>query len=112
MSSAISAPIAYGYLRVGTDGTGEQVRRLEDGIRAYAEHRGLALRGIYRETGSGLRLDRMASTVQGAGATHVILPSLEQITNHLAIQAAVIALLHVVGARLHLLDRAREVGHG
>ncbi|MEO3849553.1 hypothetical protein ABGB09_18235 [Streptomyces sp. B8F3] len=53
----------------------------------------------------------MASTVQEAGATHVILPSLEQITNQLAVQAALVELIRVGGARLHLLVSVYEVVH-
>ena len=77
-------------------------------IYEYANNYGLELDEIHFEYGTG-RTDVRAlrSFLRRKGATHVIIPSIEQITEHIAVQAAVTSTI-VLGAGAMLHQTAEE----
>lgn len=102
------APIAYGYMRVLKEASDDEVRALEEQIERYAARCGLDLRGIHYERDGVLMLDLMAETVSECDAKHVIVPSLENLSTHLAVQVVMVQMIHAAGAALHIVSAADD----
>ncbi|MDN3263290.1 hypothetical protein QWJ26_26470 [Streptomyces sp. CSDS2] len=95
-------PTAYGYMRVPKNASDDEVRALEEQIMIYAERCGLDLRGIHEEHDNGvILLEPMAKILEEDGVGHVIVPSLENLSTHMAVQIAMIQVIHAAGAALH-----------
>jgi hypothetical protein len=97
-------PVAYGYMRVLDGMPDQEVRLIENRLRAYATAHGLELAAVHGEYDDGVTdLGSLLSVLVRHGAAHVIVPSLDQITDHVVIQAAVAAAItHDAGATLHI----------
>ncbi|MFG2377627.1 recombinase family protein [Streptomyces sp. NPDC048504] len=100
------SPTAYGYMRVPKDASDNEVRALEEQIESYAQRCGFDLRGIHEEHDGVLMLDLMARTVQEDNVKHVIVPSLENLSTHLAVQVVMVQMIHAAGAALHNVSAA------
>ena len=104
----MTRPVAYGYMRVTRDMEDEEAWLIENRIREYAQDQGLELRETHYEYDD--RLTNVAALLSFTWyhkAEHIIVPSLAQITNHYANQAAV-ALAITIDARATLHNVSGE----
>lgn len=102
-------PTAYGYMRVPKNASDDEVRVLEEQIMSYAVRCGFDLRGIHLEHDDGvIMLEPMAKILDEDGVGHVIVPSLENLSTHMAVQIMMIQVIHAAGAALHNVAAATD----
>lgn len=99
-------PVAYGYMRVHAGLGDDELRLMEEELSKYAEARGLELAHVLYEGDPGVSPDQLVRQLLRDDVRHVIVPSLEQITEHriigelleTAIEREAGAVLHETGA--------------
>lgn len=72
-------PLIYGYLRIGDDETGEQIRRTEHRMKEFAKVEGYSFARFYFEPDDGSRcaFSALLEELRRGEAHHVIVPSFE-----------------------------------
>ncbi|MFE7456248.1 hypothetical protein [Streptomyces sp. NPDC057554] len=81
--------IAYGYARIRTEVDEDELRLVEKELSTYADAHGLDLARIYYDDGPGIAPDRMVRRLTRDGVHHLVVSSLEQITDHRLIREMV-----------------------
>lgn len=96
------APIAYGYVRIRPEANEDELRLVEKELNNYADAHGLALARVYYEEGVGIEPNRMVRRLARDNVHHLVVSSLEQITDHRLIGEMVEAVIEgEAGAVLH-----------
>lgn len=108
-TTLITAPLAYGYMRVPADVPDHRVRRVEQAVIRFAAAKGLYFVSFFFEHHCGSRegFDELLTELVRADARHVVVPSLKHLAlnellqtamrEQLALQAR--AEVHAVGRR-------------
>ncbi|AEN12056.1 MULTISPECIES: recombinase family protein [unclassified Streptomyces] len=95
-------PTAYGYIRVRAEVGDDELRLVESELGKYAEAHGLELVHILYEDGPGISPDRLVRRLLRDDVHHVIVPSLQQVTEHRLIGGLLEAAIErEAGAALH-----------
>jgi hypothetical protein len=84
-----SKPIAYGYVRVRTEASDQELKLIDDQLRVCADTHGLWLTYIHYEWGPGIDPQRLLRRLARDDIHHLIVPSLMQITEHPVLQRIV-----------------------
>jgi hypothetical protein len=89
-TSLITAPLAYGYMRVPAHVPDHKVRGLEQAVIQYARTLGLYFVSFFFEFHCGSRegFDELASELVRADAHHVVVPSLRHLALSTLLQDA------------------------
>ena len=105
----VTAPLAYGYMRVPSDVPDHRVRRVEQAVVRFAASKGLYFVSLFFEHQCGSRegFDELITELVRADARHVVVPSLKHLALNELLQAAMreqLALearaeVHAVGRR-------------
>ncbi|MFF2534498.1 recombinase family protein [Streptomyces cyaneofuscatus] len=74
--------IAYGYVRIRPEVDEDELRFMEKELSTYADAHGLNLARIYYDDGPGIAPDRMVRRLARDDVHHLVVSSLEQITDH------------------------------
>ncbi|MFE1887217.1 hypothetical protein [Streptomyces microflavus] len=95
-------PIAYGYVRIHPEVDEDELRLVEKELSTYAAAHGLDLARIYYEEGTGIEPNRMVRRLTRDDVHHLVVSSLEQITEHRLVAEMVEAVIEgEAGAVLH-----------
>ncbi|MYT96790.1 MULTISPECIES: recombinase family protein [unclassified Streptomyces] len=95
-------PIAYGYVRIRPEADEDELRLVEKELSIYADAHGLDLARIYYDDGPGISPDRMVRRLTRDDVHHLVVSSLEQITEHLLVGELMEAAVEwEAGATLH-----------
>lgn len=100
-------PIAYGYVRIRTEVDEGELWLVEKELSTYAEAHGLDLTRIYYDDGPGITPDRMVRRLTRDDVHHLVVSSLEQITEHRLVAEMVEAAIE--GEASAVLHEARVV---
>ena len=96
------APKAFGYIRLRNDTDDHELALIENGIIKFAEAHDLRLVHTHYEEGPGIAPSRLVRRLIRDNIRHVIVLSLEQITEHPLMQLLVLeAITEDAGALLH-----------
>ncbi|QYA94400.1 hypothetical protein KZO11_12135 [Streptomyces anulatus] len=94
--------IAYGYVRIRPEVDEDELRLVEKELSTYADAHGLDLARIYYEEGAGIEPKRMVRRLTRDDVHHLVVSSLEQITEHRLVAEMVEAVIEgEAGAVLH-----------
>ncbi|QMU68905.1 recombinase family protein [Streptacidiphilus sp. P02-A3a] len=96
-------PLIYGYMRVTDDMADKEVRLIEKQLITFADAEGYCLAIIFHEQGGAMAaLDELLCELQRSEAKHVVVASLEQLSDHPLLQSSFLREITVVGgAVLH-----------
>ncbi|WP_314410106.1 hypothetical protein [Streptomyces sp. DSM 40484] len=104
-------PLAYGYMRTPDDADDKEIDRIEQQLYDYAVFAGLEMVGVHCEQSDVLAPDRLVEILERKNIRHVIVASLEQISDHPAMKIVIVQLIQFsAGARLHEADRFKDQG--
>ena len=94
----LTAPLAYGYMRVPAHVPDHKVRHLEQRVIRFAHGHGLTFAGFFFEFHCGSReaFDELVAELVRTGARHVVVPSLRHLALHGQLQAAMCTYLDEV----------------
>lgn len=83
-TSLVTAPLAYGYLRVPGDVPDHEVKALEDQVMDYAGQLGCTFAGFFFEFRSGMAtaFNDLIEELRRTRALYVIVPSLRHVAYH------------------------------
>ncbi|WP_433891178.1 hypothetical protein [Streptomyces sp. CA-111067] len=101
--TATGRAVAYGYMRVPRAMEDEEIQVIERRMEEYAVSQQLEIMATHYEYGDGTtNVSDLVYFLRRNNAEHVIVPSMEQITDHLVIQSIVTtAIVDGIGATLH-----------
>jgi DNA invertase Pin-like site-specific DNA recombinase len=97
-------PLIYGYLRVTDDMDDLEVRLLESQMYTFAEREGYCMAAIFYEydSGSQAAFAELLHELQRSEAHHVVVPSLEQLSDSQIVQALMVDQCELdAGAAVH-----------
>ncbi|MEV0277217.1 recombinase family protein [Streptomyces sp. NPDC050610] len=100
--------LMFGYMRVPSDMSDEEVNRRQADMTAYAEVEGFTLATVFHELLDG-RIDafgEMIDAIRHAEARHVIVPSYRDLALTRALQNAMILNIEHVSAQVVSLDES------
>ncbi|MER6284440.1 hypothetical protein [Streptomyces sviceus] len=102
MPRPVALPIAVGYLRVDPTAPDGEVEEQEAQLHDYAKQRDFDLRHIEWERTGVIALGRLVGLVEKYRAEHVLVLSMENITNHPIVELVIReAVCLDAGAELH-----------
>jgi hypothetical protein len=110
-ASLVTAPLAYGYMRVPAEAPDWKVRRLEQSVIRYAGRGGLTFAQFFFEFHCGSRegFDDLVTELVRSEARHVVVPSLRHLAHNAHLQIAMCDQLELAaGAQVHAM-RVRTV---
>ncbi len=99
-------PVAYGYLRVSDDHEDDEIRQLERGLYKLAQGEGFRLASIFYEYEPGCHgaFIELVEELKRGQARHVVMPSLDHLSDHSLLQVNRIMHLVTVGARVWIVE--------
>ncbi|WP_410639289.1 hypothetical protein [Amycolatopsis sp. lyj-346] len=106
LATLVTAPLAYGYMRVPAHVPDPEVRGLEQAVARYAKSLGLYFVSFFFEFDCGSRegFDELASELVRADAHHVVVPSLRHLALNTLLQDAMCERLALdAGAEVHAM---------
>jgi DNA invertase Pin-like site-specific DNA recombinase len=101
-----SKPLAYGYMSVSPDVDDKTIRQVEQKLKGCAEAQDLSFAAIFHEftSGSFTEWRELVRELQRAEAHHVIMPSLNHLTQHMVLRQSLLDQLeHEAKAEVHEL---------
>jgi hypothetical protein len=104
----ITAPLAYGYMRVPADVPDHRVRRVEQAVARFAASKGLYFVSFFFELQCGSRegFDELLTELVQADAHHVVVPSLKHLALNELLQTAMREQLAAgANAKVHAVGR-------
>jgi hypothetical protein len=110
-TTLVTAPLAYGYMRVPADVPDHRVRRVEQAVTRFAAAKGLYFVSFFFELDCGSRegFDELITELVRADAHHVVVPSLKHLALNELLQAAMREQL-VLEARAEVYAAGRRTG--
>ena len=107
-TTLVTAPLAYGYMRVPADVPDYRVRRVEQAVVRCSEAKGLYFVSFYFEHHCGSRegFDELVAELLRADAHHVVVPSLKHLALNELLQTAMREQLAAeANAQVHAVGR-------
>lgn len=107
----LTAPLAYGYMRVPADLPDHQVKALEDRLMAYADQQGYTFAGFFFEFQCGMAtaFNDLIEELRRTQAPYVIVPSLRHVAYHRVLREVRLSRLEFeTGAQV--IDLSEQAG--